>query len=423
MDTRFIAGPDASPLSSRRREHYPGWWVVGACFVIAAFGWGLGFYGPGVYMVELQARHGWPVSLIATATTLYYLSGAALIVMVPDIMQRLDQRATILGGAAAMTIGVGLLPVITAPWQLLAAYVLMSAGWATLSATAITTILAPWFVRRRGFAISLAFNGASASGVVVVPALVLLIAKLGFAGGIAVVIAALLLLLVPVVVVSLRWPSPEAAGWAPDGDSLLTRHRDVTAAAPSAPRRSELLVSGAFWGVAVPFALALLAQVAFLTHQISFLAPYLGREGAGLAVSLTTAAAVSGRLLLGLVVDRLDRRRVTALTFASQAVALIAMALWPADPVVLYSACLVFGFSVGNVVTLSPLIVQGEFPVTAFATVIALVTAVSQVTYAFGPGLIGIVRDLSGGYGAALALCAAIDFAAAWIIAHGWRGR
>src|SRR6266568_5861635 len=67
---------------------YYGWRVVGACFALALFGWGFGFYGPGLYLTALQARLGWSVSLVSGATTVYYLIGAALIVVVPDAMRR-----------------------------------------------------------------------------------------------------------------------------------------------------------------------------------------------------------------------------------------------------------------------------------------------------------------------------------------------
>ena len=33
---------------------YHGWLVVAAAFLVAMFGFGLGFYGPGIYLVGLQ---------------------------------------------------------------------------------------------------------------------------------------------------------------------------------------------------------------------------------------------------------------------------------------------------------------------------------------------------------------------------------
>ena len=37
-----------------------GWRVVWAAFVLAAFGWGVGFYGPPIYLHALVERNGWP---------------------------------------------------------------------------------------------------------------------------------------------------------------------------------------------------------------------------------------------------------------------------------------------------------------------------------------------------------------------------
>jgi len=45
-----------------------------------------------------------------------------------------------------------------------------------------------------------------------------------------------------------------------------------------------------------------------------------------------------------------------------------------------------------------------------------LSTAVGQFTYAFGPGLLSAVRDATGGYTAALALCMTLQLAAAGAI-------
>ena len=36
---------------------YDGWRIVAVCFLVATFGWGLGFYGQSVYVAELQRLH------------------------------------------------------------------------------------------------------------------------------------------------------------------------------------------------------------------------------------------------------------------------------------------------------------------------------------------------------------------------------
>jgi hypothetical protein len=49
---------------------YRGWSVVIACGIIAAFSWGLGLYGLGVYLHALNHPHGWSTGLISVAVTL-----------------------------------------------------------------------------------------------------------------------------------------------------------------------------------------------------------------------------------------------------------------------------------------------------------------------------------------------------------------
>src|SRR5205807_2918560 len=137
-----------------------------------------------------------------------------------------------------------------------------------------------------------------------------------------------------------------------------------------------------------PFAVALLAQVGFIVHQIALLEPTIGRSAAGLAVAVTTTAAVVGRLGLGLVVDRLDPRLAAAASFLSQAAALLAIA-WSSDASVLLIACAVYGFSVGNLITLPALIVHREFRPVDFGVVVGLSTSVWGTFSAFGPGLVG----------------------------------
>ena len=83
---------------------------------------------------------------------------------------------------------------------------------------------------------------------------------------------------------------------------------------------------------------------------------------------------------------------------------------------VLIACCALFGFSVGNLITLPSLIVQGEFEPRSFGVLISLITAINQVTYAFGPGVIGLLRDASGSYALPFYTCIALELIAAALI-------
>ena len=97
------------------------------------------------------------------------------------------------------------------------------------------------------------------------------------------------------------------------------------------------------------------------------------------------------------------------------------MVLFHESALVLTLGCVVFGLSVGNLITLPALIIQHEFAARSFGLVMGLSTAICQFTYAFGPVLLGAVHDVSGGYRPALGLCMALEVAAASIILVGRR--
>jgi hypothetical protein len=56
------------------------------------------------------------------------------------------------------------------------------------------------------------------------------------------------------------------------------------------------------------------------------------------------------------------------------------------NDIAIIAACAVFGFSVGNVITLPSLILQREFAPRSYGVLVSLITTINQITYAFGPG-------------------------------------
>ena len=385
---------------------YDGWRIVAVCFLVATFGWGLGFYGQSVYLAELHRLHGWPASLISSATTFFYLCGAVIVAFVSEAVRAFGPRNCLLGGVLAMAAAAALIGQVTAPWQLYAVNVLLAFGWAGTSLGVITNTLGLWFDNKRGMAISLALNGASFGGIVGVPLLVASIGSFGFSNAMIAAAVTMLVLMIPVISIFVGRP-PARGGIAAEL---------AAAEAPSPSRiRAEALHDVAFLSVTIAFALVLFAQVGFIVHLIAFLDPAIGREHAAIAIALLTAMAVAGRVLFSTVIDRLNQRLASAISFASQAVAL-AIIINSRNEMVLMAACALFGFSVGNLITLPALIVQREFDPRSFGVLISLITAINQITYAFGPGVIGLLRDASEGYALPFYGCIGLEMTAAILI-------
>jgi MFS family permease len=192
-----VLGGIETTAPAARAGIYHGWLVVGTAFLIALFGWRIGFYGPGIYLVALKQRHGWTTADISSAITTYYLLGATLILFAGGVFERFGARRVVFAGAAAMACGAVLLTFVSRTWHVYAAFAVMSFGWAAMSGAAINIIIAPWFDRRRGLAVSLALNGASAGGVVIAPLLVFLIGRVDFAAALFCVAALMLATVLP----------------------------------------------------------------------------------------------------------------------------------------------------------------------------------------------------------------------------------
>jgi MFS family permease len=401
-------------ITDETSARYEGWRIVVVCFLVATFGWGFGFYGQTVYIAELHRLHGWPTSLISSGTTFFYLFGAVLVAFVSEAMRGFGPRNCLLGGILALAAAAVMMGQVTAPWQLYVADALLAFGWAGTSLGVITNTLGLWFDKKRGMAISLALNGASFGGIIGVPLLVAAIGHFGFPGA---MITAAIVMLVPMIPVILIY-----VGRPPERGDMVAESATVEAPSPSRIR-GEALRDVAFLSVSIAFALVLFAQVGFIVHLIAFLDPVIGRASAATAVALLTAMAMAGRLLFSTVIDRLNQRLASAISFVSQAVALVII-INSRNEVALIGACALFGFSVGNLITLPSLIVQREFDPRSFGVLISLITAINQVTYAFGPGVIGLLRDASGSYALPFYGCIGLELVAAVLImVRGRRGK
>lgn len=383
---------------------FHGWRVVAACFVIAAFAWALGLFGASVYLQAVTAAHGWPIAEVASAITLFFLVSASIQRLVGRSIDRWGPRPVLSIGAVCMTLGVALIGQVSAPWQLYPCFVLVGIGWSTLSTTGITATVAPWFERHQGRSMTLAIMGASLGAIIGVPLLLFALARLGLGKGLIVtgIVAAALLL--PLIWHVLRFRGPADLGVGRDGEA-----RAIGAAPSAGPTpvaalgRPRLLL----WSAAAGFALALTVQIGFITHHVALAEPLLGTAGAGLLVSATGVTAFAGRLVLARIVDKVDVRGLACLVMALQTLALLAMAVWPTVPV-LVVASLIYGYGIGHVTTLGPVVVRREFGAAAFGATYGAAATAIQLTSAFGPALLGFLRDGFGGYGPGLAMASII---------------
>ena len=387
-----------------------GWRVVGAAFIVAIFGWGMCFYGPPVLLYAIHARRGWPLPLISGAVTLHFLFGALVVANLPACYRRWGLPAVTRAGALAAAVGMFGWAAAAQPWQLFAATLLSGAGWAATGGAAINAMVSPWFARRRPAALSLAYNGASAGGILLSPLWVAAIAWLGLPGAAA---ALGMIMVVTLWLLAGRYfaHNPTELGLRVDGGpaepaTAPTKEVPARNSATPAPARGSLWRDWRFRTLAASMSLGLFAQIGLITHLFSLIVPVLGTTGAGLAMGGATAAAIAGRTLLGWLLPRgMDRRLAAAGNYALQFFGCLVFILagGASAPLILL-AILLFGLGIGNATSLPPLIAQMEFSPGEVLRVVALITACSQASYAFAPAVFGALRAALPSVGGAMPL-------------------
>jgi MFS family permease len=399
-----------------RSETFYGWRVVGAAFLLAVFAWGFGFYGPSIYLHEIARKTGWSVGLISSAITAHFIVSAAIIAGLGELYSRFSISSITTVGLLASAVGVPTWALAHAPWHLFVAATLTGIGWSFTSGAAIAAIVSRWFDIDRVRALSHAYNGASAGGVIMAPLWMLSIQHVGFPTAAIVLAAASLVIMLP-----LTWhviaATPATRGVSIDGREFNENVDPLTVPTKMATRRT-LMMSRTFASLSGAFALGIFAQMGLIAHLVTRLAPTLGDAAAAWTLSGATACAVIGRMGVGRLMGRHNRRVFGAANFAMQACGVMLLTV-SKTPAVLVTGCVLFGLGIGNLLSLPPLILQSELQAGDVFPAIALSTAISQLVYAFGPATFGWIRDGTGGYAAPFALAVGLQMTAALLLLAG----
>ena len=381
---------------SGNAERFYGWRVVQTAFLLAVFGWGLGFYGPPVFLSVVRATRGWPLVWISAAVSMHFLLGALVGANLPTLRRRFGAAPATQAGILSMAVGLLGWALAVEPWQMFLAAGLSGAGWGTMSAAALNAIVSPWFVRARPSALGMAYNGGSVGGIIFSPLWIAAITVFGFAWAASAI---------AVVMLATLWPpagrvftrTPDGLGLRPDGDAHDAPITVVTSPAARPLPGATLWRDRGFISLVAGMTLGLFVQIGLVAHLFSLLLPALGAQQAGWALGFMTLMAIGGRYLLGRLMPlRIDRRLVACSGYAMQMGGVIAWLLADGTSAsLIIVGVTLFGLGFGNATSLPPLIAQVEFVPADVPRVVALMVGIAQGGYAIAPAFFGAIREFA----------------------------
>ena len=413
--------PDSQkdPTLPTTSKIFYGWWIVLAGTFILFVASGIGFYGHAVILDPLRTLHGWSKATISSAVTLYFFTSGIMGMIIGRQIDRYGPKWVLIIGSLVIGAGFVLLSYINTVWQLYVIYFIMALGFSCTALVPINTLITNWFIRKRGFAMSLTNTGLSAGGIVLVPFASYIIIRWGLE--IALPILGTIYGVVVIFCTFFIKQRPSDINQFPDGKppeaGSLKSHPSVISYSTQMRvwTRSQAIRTVTFWSIVIAFLLALAGQIAFLVHQISFLSHYLGISGAATAVSITAGASIIGRLWLGTFVDRYDKRYVIMVCFLIQGIAIFTLAHCQ-HVVILYLGTLAFGLTMGNIIMMQSLITGECFGLVSFATISGLAGVFTMSGAAFGPSIAGLIFDATGSYQMAFTIFAAMSAVAIVVI-------
>jgi MFS family permease len=367
-----------------------GWVIVAVGAVVGCIGMG-GMMSFGVFLQPMADSLGWSRAGISTASTLAFLWMGVGGFLWGWLFDRFGARVVVLLGGLLQGLGLIMASQAQSLPVFLAIYgtaVGLAVGAIYVPLTAATT---SWFTRNRSLAVSLVSAGLALGTTLVAPLARWLIVTHDWRFAMltrgviawAVILPAALLLR----------PAPAAEG------GPANRSTTSTALATAGMTVGQALKTPVFWSLALANFACCAAHSGPIFHMVSYAADCgVAPVTAATVLGAAGLAALSGRIVCGLLADRTGAKRTLVACLALQALA-IALYLVARDLDTLYAVSMLFGLSYGGAMPLYAILVREYFPAKIMGSVFGVVAMISTFGMALGPAVGGWLFDRFGGYG------------------------
>lgn len=406
MSRRKAEGGGGQRASAARpsafRLPYYGWVLVVTLAVTETTSWGILYYAFTVFLAPMQAEFGWSRAAITGAFSLALLVSGLAGVPAGRWLDRHGPRLLMTAGSCAAA----LLLLAWAAVPSLATFYLVFAGLGVTMAAVLYepafVVVATWFRRRRGRALTVLTFIAGFASVIYIPLAGWLVQAQGWRGALVTLALILAVGTIPLHALVLR-RRPSDLGLQPDGDPASDGPAQSSVLGPQpSPERSvgvrAALHGAAFWLLTAAFFLNALGVGVVFVHLV----PYLTDRGypaevAATATGLVGVMALPGRLVLTPLGDRLPRSLVTAFIFLLQTLSLLALLLVGGTAGVAVFVAL-FGAGFGAVTPARAALVAEYYGPAHYGAITGLMAFFLTGARALAPVGAGVVYDAAGGY-------------------------
>lgn len=293
----------------------------------------------------------------------------------------------------------------TSSWQIYFTYgLLMSLGAGAVYVVITATVL-HWFNRKRGLAIGLTGVGGGLGIAAISPLSASLIGSLGWRDTMLLLGGISWLVMLPAA--QLLKKTPGEIGSFADGDPApdLPQTAIITETEPLKVR--QLFLSVNFWAVFLIWVFMAFSMFFVMTHIVPHTVDIgFSEVEAATILSLSGIAQIIGRLVSGIISDRVSAKGIAIVSSALQFVAILSL-VWIRELWMLYLYGFINGITFASFGTSITVLIGRIFTLNDIGKVLGILEVGIYVGGAIGPYLGGLIFDSSGSYNPAFIIMSA----------------
>ena len=378
------------------------WLIVAVLFAIGAFIFGGTISTPGVFFAPLIKEFGWSharVSSLASAITLGTIPGS---IVAGFVLEKIDARIPITSGATLTSASLLFASQANSYFPLLLACFLAGLGVGMATLLPISLVIANWFREKRGIAMGVAIAGVSAGGMLMVEVAAAAIRAGGWRAGYVALALPILLIAVPLTVVVVRTRPPAE----PRRAATMQPKEEALSHLPELEGFSlaEAVEMRSFWLVAAATFLFAFTVYGILTQLVVYLIG-IGYQPstAAIVLGLMLGFNAAGKVVFGIVADRIGARVAMAVSFAIIACGIVLL-LCSREGLLLASFLAVYGPTWGAPLALIPLLTIESLGLKHYGSLGGMLRIAEATGAVLGPLIVGRIFDLTNSYGPAFGL-------------------
>jgi len=359
-----------------------GWVMValGAFMTCIAIG---AMFSLAVFLQPITASTGWSHAEVSAAMTIGFLAMGAAGFGWGALSDRIGPRWVVMAGAVLLGLGLFLASHAQSPLQFQLAFgLLVGIALGSFFSPMIAAVMG-WMTTHRGLAVSLVSVGVGVAPLTMSPFAAWLITQMDWRGAQVVIAVLVWATLIPAALFVRRPPVAQAEQGGAEGAPLRLR---------------DAFVSMPFLVLAFTFFACCAAHAGPIFHTVTYaMTCGLAPLAAVTIYSVEGFAGLGGRLVLGVLADRLGVKRVLIAGLLIQAFAAGAF-VFPSRLGEFYVVAATFGFAYGGVMPLYAVLAREYFGQRILGAVFGAAAMVSSLGMAAGPLVGGWIFDHFGAY-------------------------